>query len=62
MYAILGITGQVRGAVARPFSMRASPVRAVVRDPSKGSRGRRADAVAIADMTEPPRLPPLSQE
>jgi NAD(P)H dehydrogenase (quinone) len=36
MYAIMGVTGQVGGAVARALLAEAKPVRAIVRDASKG--------------------------
>jgi uncharacterized protein YbjT (DUF2867 family) len=38
MYAVLGATGQVGGAVVRHLLAQGKQVRAVVRDTSKGSK------------------------
>ena len=53
MYAITGITGQVGGAVARALLAADCPVRAVVRDASKGAPWqKRKCEVALADMND----------
>jgi uncharacterized protein YbjT (DUF2867 family) len=50
-YVITGITGQVGGAVARMLLANNEPVRAVVRDPAKGSAWDALGCdVALADM------------
>lgn len=51
MYAIMGITGQVGGALARTLLVAKRPVRAVVRDANKGAAwAKRGCEVAIADI------------
>ena len=53
MYAILGITGKVGGAVARALLDAGQSVRAVLRDPTKGEPwAARGCEVAIADITD----------
>ena len=53
MYAIMGITGQVGGAVARALLADAKPVRAIVRDASKGRTwANRGCEVALANINE----------
>ena len=53
MYAILGITGKVGGAVARALLDAGQSVRAVLRDPAKGEPwAARGCEVAIADITD----------
>jgi uncharacterized protein YbjT (DUF2867 family) len=53
MYAILGITGKVGGAVARALLEKGQSVRAVLRDPAKGEAwAARGCQIAIADITD----------
>jgi uncharacterized protein YbjT (DUF2867 family) len=53
MHAIMGITGQVGGAVARALLAGAKPVRAIVRDPGKGRTwADRGCEVALADIND----------
>ena len=53
MYAIIGITGQVGGAVARNLLNKNQSVRAVVRDASKGiTWADRGCTVAVADLND----------
>jgi uncharacterized protein YbjT (DUF2867 family) len=53
MYAITGITGKVGGEVARNLSKAGHAVRAVVRDPRKGSIWADLGCdVAVADMSD----------
>ncbi|MGJ7603962.1 NmrA family NAD(P)-binding protein [Variovorax sp. LT1R20] len=53
MYAITGITGNVGGAVARNLLAQGRPVRAVVRDATKGKAWSDLGCeVAIADMND----------
>ena len=53
MYAIIGITGQVGGIVARTLLDTGLSVRAVVRDATKGVAWKeRGSEVAIADMND----------
>ena len=53
MYAIMGITGQVGGVVARALLAEAKPVRAIVRDASKGRTwANRGCEVALANINE----------
>jgi uncharacterized protein YbjT (DUF2867 family) len=57
MFAITGITGQVGGAVARALMGNGQRVRAVVREPQKGSAwARKGCEVAVADMDDPAAL------
>lgn len=57
MYAIMGITGQVGGAVARALLADAKPVRAIVRDAGKGRTwANRGCEVALANINEIPSL------
>jgi uncharacterized protein YbjT (DUF2867 family) len=55
MYAIMGITGQVGGAVARTLLVAKRPVRAVVRDANKGAHGLNAAARARSPTSTTPR-------
>jgi uncharacterized protein YbjT (DUF2867 family) len=51
MFAVTGITGQVGGTVARTLLAAGKPVRAVIRDETKGSDwAKRGCAVAVADI------------
>ncbi len=53
MYAIMGITGQVGGAVGRTLLAATQPVRAVVRDAGKGQAwADRGCEVALADVED----------
>lgn len=53
MYAIMGITGQVGGAVARALLADAKPVRAIVRDSGKGRTwADRGCEIALADIND----------
>lgn len=57
MYAVTGITGQVGGAVARHLLAAHQPVRAVVRDASKGEAwSARGCEVAVAGVNDPATL------
>jgi uncharacterized protein YbjT (DUF2867 family) len=54
MYAIMGVTGQVGGAVARALLADGKPVRAIVRDAAKGQAwADRGCEVALADANDP---------
>lgn len=53
MYAIMGITGQVGGAVGRTLLAASQPVRAIVRDADKGQAwAYRGCEVALADIKD----------
>jgi uncharacterized protein YbjT (DUF2867 family) len=53
MYAIVGVTGNTGGIVARTLLARGAPVRAVVRDPAKGRAWEGLGAeVAVADLAD----------
>jgi NAD(P)H dehydrogenase (quinone) len=53
MFAITGVTGRVGGSVARHLLDAKQPVRAVVRDRSKGDAwARRGCEIAVADMKD----------
>jgi NAD(P)H dehydrogenase (quinone) len=53
MYAIMGITGQVGGAVGRTLLAASQPVRAIVRDAVKGETwASRGCEVALADIKD----------
>ncbi len=57
MYAITGITGKVGGAVARTLREARCPVRAVVRDESRGKSWAAAGCeIALAGMQDPAAL------
>lgn len=57
MFAIMGITGQVGGVVARWLLAGGHDVRAVVRDAAKGAAWREQGCdVALADVTDPVAL------
>lgn len=54
MYVVMGITGQVGGAVARALLAAGQKVRAVVRDETKGALWREQGCeVAVADIGDP---------
>jgi len=53
MYAIMGITGQIGGVVARTLLAAKQPVRAIVRDAIKGQAwSDRGCAVALATIED----------
>jgi NAD(P)H dehydrogenase (quinone) len=53
MFAVMGVTGQVGGAVARNLMERGRQVRAIVRSPEKGEAWRERGAeIAIADFND----------
>jgi uncharacterized protein YbjT (DUF2867 family) len=53
MFAVMGVTGQVGGAVARALLAEKLPVRAILRDPSKAQPWKDLGAeIAIADATD----------
>ena len=53
MYAIVGITGRVGGAVARELLVQGKKVRAVVRDQAKGEEwAKRGAEIALADVED----------
>ena len=57
MYAIMGITGQIGGIVARTLLAAKQPVRAVVRDAGKGQAwADRGCEVAVANIEDPAAL------
>jgi uncharacterized protein YbjT (DUF2867 family) len=57
MFAVTGITGKVGAAVARGLLSADQPVRAVVRDRSKGAAWEQLGCeIAIADMSDPQAL------
>jgi uncharacterized protein YbjT (DUF2867 family) len=58
MFAVLGITGQVGGAVARALLANGQKVRAVVRDAAKGARwaAQGCEVAVVADVTDPDSL------
>jgi NAD(P)H dehydrogenase (quinone) len=57
MYAIMGITGRVGGAVAATLLAKGNRIRAIVRSSSKGSSwAKRGAEVAVADSLDIPAL------
>jgi NAD(P)H dehydrogenase (quinone) len=57
MYAIMGITGRVGGAIAENLLAQGEKVRAIVRNPEKAARLRdRGAEVAVADVDDPNAL------
>jgi uncharacterized protein YbjT (DUF2867 family) len=57
MYAIMGITGRVGGAIAENLLARRETIRAIVRNPQKAARWRdRGVEIAIADFDDPNAL------
>jgi len=50
MYAVMGVTGKVGGAVARGLLEAGAPVRAIVRDRAKGEAWSARAEVALADI------------
>ncbi|HEY2082180.1 MAG TPA: NmrA family NAD(P)-binding protein [Verrucomicrobiae bacterium] len=59
MYAVMGITGQVGGAVARALLADGKSVRAIVRDAAKGRAwADRGCEVALANVDDPVSLSP----
>jgi uncharacterized protein YbjT (DUF2867 family) len=59
MYAIVGITGRVGGAIAENLLAQGEQIRAIVRNPEKAARWRdRGAEVAVADVDDPNALAP----
>ena len=57
MYAIMGITGRVGGAIAENLVAQGEQIRAIVRNPEKAARWRdRGAEIAIADVDDPNAL------
>ena len=57
MYAIVGITGRVGGAVAESLLEKGAQIRAIVRNPEKAARWRdRGAEIAVADVDDPNAL------
>ena len=57
MYAIMGITGKVGGAIAENLLARGEQIRAIVRNPEKAARWRdRGAETAVADVDDPDAL------
>jgi len=57
MYAVMGITGQVGGAVANSLLQRGEKVRAIVRNAEKASEWKaRGAEIALADADDPQAL------
>lgn len=53
MYAVMGVTGQVGGAVARSLLGHGSQVRTIVRDPGKAAAwAKRGCELALADLSD----------
>jgi NAD(P)H dehydrogenase (quinone) len=63
MYAIVGITGRVGGAVAENLLAQGEKVRAIVRNPEKAARWRdRGAEIAVADTDDPNALASAFEE
>ena len=57
MYAIMGITGKVGGAIAETLLAQGEQIRAIVRNPEKAARWRERGAeIAVADVDDPDAL------
>src|ERR1700721_3131812 len=57
MYAIMGITGRVGGAIAENLLAQGEQIRAIVRNPEKAARWRdRGAEFAVADVDDPSAL------
>ena len=57
MYAIMGITGRVGGAIAENLLAQGEKIRAIVRNPEKAARWRdRGAEIAVADTDDPHAL------
>jgi uncharacterized protein YbjT (DUF2867 family) len=57
MYAIMGITGRVGGAIAENLLAQGEQIRAIVRNPEKATRWRdRGAEIAVADVDDPNAL------
>jgi uncharacterized protein YbjT (DUF2867 family) len=57
MYAIMGITGRVGGAIAENLLAQGEKIRAIVRNPEKATRWKDSGAeIAIADVDDPDAL------
>jgi uncharacterized protein YbjT (DUF2867 family) len=57
MYAIMGTTGRVGGAIAESLLAQGEKIRAIVRNPEKAARWRDCGAeIAVADVDDPKAL------
>jgi NAD(P)H dehydrogenase (quinone) len=57
MYAIMGITGRVGGAIAENLLAQGEKIRAIVRNPEKAARLKdRGAEIAVADVDDPDAL------
>jgi len=57
MYAIVGISGRVGGAIAENLMAQGGKIRAIVRNPEKATRWRdRGAEIAVADVDNPNAL------
>jgi hypothetical protein len=57
MYAIMGITGRVGGAIAENLLAQGEQIRAIVRNPEKAARwSDRGAEIAVADVDDPNAL------
>jgi uncharacterized protein YbjT (DUF2867 family) len=57
MYAIMGITGRVGGAIAENLLAQGEKIRAIVRNPEKAARWRdRGAEIAVAEVDDPNAL------
>src|SRR5580693_4150320 len=57
MYAIMGITGRVGGAIAENLLAQGEKIRAIVRNPEKAAQWRdRGAEIAVADVDDPNAL------
>ncbi len=57
MYAVMGVTGQVGGAVARSLLGHGSQVRTIARDPGRAAAwAKRGCELALADLSDPNSL------
>jgi NAD(P)H dehydrogenase (quinone) len=57
MYAIMGITGRVGGAIAENLLAQGEKIRAIVRNPEKAARWKdRGAEIAVADTDDPSAL------
>jgi NAD(P)H dehydrogenase (quinone) len=57
MYAIMGITGRVGSAIAENLLAHGEQIRAIVRNPEKGTRWKdRGAEIAVADVDDPSAL------
>lgn len=57
MYAVMGITGRVGGAIAENLLAQGEKIRAIVRNPEKAAQWRdRGAEIAVADVDDPDAL------